>query len=512
MGQSVEVNKNFRFPKETWAQTPLYLPRRLRALRVVLDESSLSDLEDAQAAAMSHLRGLLTNEWIRVWKYADDGPPTGRGSRRARQFLTPDGWLVVKESGTEAAGDFCQLVTYVDNDRVVKGDIPGHIGRGDLQKSDRTHAHLPPAEAAVRRRADSVVFGAAGVAKTDILVTTRPFVLSDQRPKWEGPVACDPTDALALVGRYLRSGGQYVAVVEARDERSVAQRPFPMYRLQPLVSRSTFLRVAACALVPAAQEWSARFEDGAVSGDVDGLIAQSVLRRFERTLIDRDALLWLMYLPQDRDSADDALTVVSQIMIRIAGSFDGLARMVHHMLDLPPDSIRSAGWQHTKSKQWLRQVASKAPAIAAPMAGGERAAVMFKIVLKLRNTIHAAELQPVRVHDGGLGSGQQSINVALPHDEATDLVNLIRQLRWEDALDLQDWGIGSVWVDAVLLIEHIIVETADALSKIMQSMLDYAGAPETWSPSWAREISGKLLRDPETRSLVLGQLGLNPIT
>jgi len=436
-------------------------------------------LGKGQREAVDRLRGLLSSRWIHVWQL------DGLDRTERERWPTDDGTLLL---GASEDGEPWAVVRYLERGVRVERDIPTGIARGDLWTGDLTYAHLDPRESAARRRQDSVVLAAASAAQADVLVTARAFVLSGRWFGDQGPVSCDATDAMALVGRYLRLHWHFVVNI-SRDRSPLA------------VGRAQFLRAASNALIPEASQWIDRFGGGVgLRGDDDDLIVHSVLRRFERTLLDRDSLLWLLYLPQDKEVALDVLSVVTRVLTELVGAFDGMSRLAHSLLELPINDARHAGWQ---KDGWLKQVRQKAPSIAKSMAPGTPAAANFEIARRLRNTLHAAALQPVRVHQG-LRLYQPRTAIRLPGDDASRLVELVQQQKWKDALGLEEWGHGPVWVNPARLVDQAIVEGAKALGGIMRGMLAYSEA----NGLAAGHLGDWPHRDGVDEDLVLAQLGL----
>jgi hypothetical protein len=80
-------------------------------------------------------------------------------------------------------------------------------GRADAYRDD-------PESFAARRAADAIAAGVAETVKADIYVTNRDYLHQVSWPLGRGVTFCRPIDALALVGLYLRSQGEFLIWID----------------------------------------------------------------------------------------------------------------------------------------------------------------------------------------------------------------------------------------------------------------------------------------------------------
>lgn len=202
------------------------------------------------------------------------------------------------------------------------------VAEGDTRTG--AYADLHPSEFAARRAADGLAAQVAGQAlEADVFVTERPYL---HQATWRvagDTTVCCVDGALALVGLYLRTQGLF------HIARSYT------------FNRGMFTWVAARELLPSAWRWfSAIVHSGSASGDERLMILSgSLLQRFERALIGRDAIHVALNQPQDNDVRDDALTALDDVSYRLMGAFDVLARVAHRVCGLSSKE-RNAGWQN----------------------------------------------------------------------------------------------------------------------------------------------------------------------
>lgn len=415
-----------------------------RDLRVVLDESTISDLE-SDAETVELLRGLVQGPSVRCWHYSDDGPPA---DERPVHPTVPAvrGWVVVREHAGEPM--LTHDVFYCDGESsATAAGISGDLGRADRVASDRTYASMTDADAAARRGADSVAFGAADAAKADLLVTTRPFLLSGRWFPDRPMVCCGPRDAVALVSQFLRLRGTYVARASSAG-------------ITIRFNKGLFYWVGARALLPGAWKCIAECSNLGEAREDATLLALTVLQRIERCLVVRDAIRWKTYLPQDNDVAGDVMADLDTVMILLVGAFDVLARVAHRFRGMPGKDFR-AGWQKTG---WLKEIERSDKALARVMAVGGTGSDVFEVLRLLRNTVHGVALQPIGVHQYGR---RQHTKAKLPRSDAARLLEISRNRNWAAEWGLEDWEEGGVHVSPEALVEHLLSIAIPTLDRIM---------------------------------------------
>lgn len=395
---------------------------------------------------------MLGSELVQSWHYSDDGPPPGVQRLRTPLATAAKGWISVARR-TDDNPMVSHDVIYSDGESVTRSGIMGDVGRGDRARGDQTYANLPHDEAAQRRHADSVAYGAAHAAEADLLVTTRPFLLTGKWFPGHGIVCCRPRDGVALLGQFLRSRGEFMIGSPFSD--AVMAR----------TDKGLFHWVGARALLPAGWRWQHErpTADASPASDTE-VLAVSVFQRVARCLAARDLVRWLLYLPQDNTVIDDLIDELDGIFVNLVGAYDVHARVVHRRLFGSEQSERGAGWQ--KTDRWLQKVGRQVPALERLMAPETSDADLLKIITALRNTVHNVPLQALGRQSLGVRR-QAETAIRLPRQEADEIVEILERRGWADLLGLEDWGDGGFLVSPLRLVEHVIPAAAMTINKLM---------------------------------------------
>lgn len=452
LGHSGLVLLNFQHVWSDQRSVPVYAPRGgSRSLRVLMDESSAGPIDRRQGDVFSLLRRQLgRSDNVIWWRYADEGPPPGT-PRVAAPFVgtATVGWVVAERilDHPPVSHD----VRYDEGEKVVIGCISGDVGRADILSRHRTDGDLPVEEASQRRGAASVAYGAALAAKADLLVTGRPFLLSGGWFPGRGTICCGPTEAVALLGQFLRARGEYW--IRSPHSPEVSAR----------TNKGLFFWIAARALLPSGWAWQDECLRAANQQTTDtSVLALSAFQRMARAIVVRDSLRWYAYLPQNNDVIDDLMAELDVFLINIVGAFDAVARVTHRLLGLA-GSEYNAGWQR---KSWLSDVRVRCPEIAAVMESGSRGADLFEVVRRLRNTVHGAPIQAL----GTVGAGSpdtEGTAMRLPRDDVRAIVAILERRGWSESLGLEDWGEAGFLVSPLALVEMVIPVAAMALDALM---------------------------------------------
>jgi hypothetical protein len=320
----------------------------LRKLVVLADDDLLASPSDATLSPGVVLTGLLTHPYVTLLRYRDGGPPSDTPRREygppvARQSAA-EGWAELEPE--ERAG--IRGLVYTRASGVTHAGVLGSrtvFARRDI--SSPAYANLDPTDAADRRERDALALGVAEAAHADLLITQRPYLLAEGlRPL--GVTVCTPSEALAIVGLYLRSQNAYVIW---RGSEGIGS--FGM-------NKGLYYWVGTRELLTAAWRWfTACVQESHGSGDGTLLdLGQSLLTRVQRVLEARDRFHRVFNLPQNNDAASEALTGLDSALVLLMGAVDSSARVAHLVLGLPGDA-RNAGWQ--RSRIWLPQVAAAEP-------------------------------------------------------------------------------------------------------------------------------------------------------
>lgn len=452
---------NFESERHSRRLPPLYAPSGgTRAVRVVIDETALASGTRELDAVQSLLERLAKADSVQVWRYADEGPP-----RLAKRVRVPhigtavEGWLTVEAVAGAKQQMTSHRVLFATGDQVTAAAITGDVGRADRLRGDRSYSELSESEAIQQRGADSVAYGAALAVKADLLVTTRPFLLTGKWFSGLGTVCARPLDAVALLGQILRSRRQYLVRSPFAATSSV------------LTGKGTFHWIAARALMPAGWEWQEACFDADAKGVADtGVLALSAFQRLARTLVARDQMRWLSYLPQRDDVVEDLMAEMDVLLINLVGAYDAVARVSHRLLSFPPEEEHRVGWQR---RDWLKKVRLASPRLAAIIEPSTADREFFDVLRLLRNTIHGVPLQPLGRSTLG-GQAAPGTALRLPNDDAAAIVEILERRSWASALGLEDWERAGVLVSPLKLAEHAIPSAAATLNKLMAVRLTVA--------------------------------------
>ena len=194
------------------ADVPLYKGDRVeRDLLVIIDADTVrGDPEGTKANDL--LLGLATYEHIKMYQYSDDGPPAGTPTLEP-EFWKPAaiGWLVAKKD--DPGGLASHAVTYSDGHHITDAAIVG----GLVPHFAERLRNASIGDMAEQLEKDSLMLMAASGIHADILVTARAS-LHAARP-FDTPeiiTVASPSEAIPLLGLYIRSRGEYFATKTAR--------------------------------------------------------------------------------------------------------------------------------------------------------------------------------------------------------------------------------------------------------------------------------------------------------
>jgi hypothetical protein len=373
----------------------------LRKVVVLVDAELIDVLSDTNLPAFgttdaaSLLSWILSDPFVRLYRYADGGPPKDlKPDRVAYETPLYKDWAVVHKD--ELSDGTRGVLVATDNGYSLAGIFGNAV---DVAESDtRTDAYgeMESGAASERRRADALAAQVASQAvHADIYVTERPYLHQASWDIAQGVTICSVHEAVGLLALYFR-----------------AQRKFSVaYRFT--FNRGLFYWVGARELLPAGWRWfSACGQHSHATGDDSlALLAGSLLQRVDRALETRDAVHVALNQPQNNDVRDDALASLDIVLVLLMGAIDAAARVAHRVLGLPPATEYRAAWQDRKKGGWFEMVRTVAPNLARVMDAGTDHDHALTVVRLLRNCVHGAALQGIALEDGG--SPQQTL-VALP--------------------------------------------------------------------------------------------------
>jgi hypothetical protein len=224
------------------------------------------------------------------------------------------------------------------------------------------------------------------------------------------------TDALAILGLYLRSGENF----EQRDGKLKFSISFDMLAWSAVRSQ-----------IPAGWPWaSALVDHDSIANDDAALIFEALFERLTRALAQRDILHRAMNEPAGNRSRKQMVEAFDYIMMNLVGAFDATARSAHLGAGLPWKQRHTAKWQ---SKPWRAQIG--VAALEAMFDDKQPTADLFAVLRALRNTLHGAGLGSLTARHSGK---DDEVLAILPRDDAHEIVERLTRVDPNE-----DWGIGT---------------------------------------------------------------------
>lgn len=437
---------------ETRKSKPLMAPGSTRKLRVAIDAELLGRATSADDDPLGLLVGLLRHESIEYVRYSDDGPPS---TARRTDFGTVPGWLTAEPVDPPDAR-LSHLVTY-HYEGAPRGGESGIVGGvamtvGWHDSHDDSYAHLSPDEGKRRRRLDTVAGATARTAHADVYITDRPY-LHTKWWTWHRDLnICRSSEALELIGFFLRSRGHYISWA---DPRSGPVR---------ISNQSMFNWIASRALLPAGWRWFSHCvaaDKGAPLGDLSHL-GGSVFHRLGRYLIARDAIYRAASLPQTNSLADEAMYSMDVALVFLQGAFDAVARVAHRSLSIPK-SERGASWRRDGWRRELDRTCSELFDLTSDETpGGD----LLDLLGILRNTIHGAGLESVGF-SRALSSEPLETLVRLPPGEVDRVRQILQRQGWEENWGLEDMGAAMLHARPDSVIDSFLRPAGALLDRMM---------------------------------------------
>jgi hypothetical protein len=424
-------------------------------MRVMADAELLGD-DPSSWTAENLLAGLLTHKDIQFWRYSDRGPPPGTPTVLSMSGQpVAVGWVVTEEGAPPGERTTHSLAWAVDKLGHQMG-LPGEpVLAASTDSRTKAYEMLDPDDARAQRIADAVAACAARQVKADLYVTEREYLHQLTRSIGEGVTFCTATEALALVGLYLRSQEDFLIWKDSGSDTP--------YRFD----KGLYYWVGARELLPAGWRWytaCVMHEKIQASGPGTNeltYLGGAVFQRITRVLQARDDLLRAMNCKQDNNVAGDALTALDICLVFLMGALDATARVAHHVLGLSLDGIHQAGWQRLG---WLQQVAAKAPALAdvvAPKTPGADALTILKL---LRNTVHEAGLPALAV---GYPARRRETLVGLPSADRDQILKAADRQGGRQTWGLRELIPGRLHADPGVLLERLLPTIIELLNDLM---------------------------------------------
>lgn len=467
-----------------------FAPRApLRKLRVMIDGDLYRVPADLLTVTPEEvLTGLLMHEHVTCFRYADNGPPPGT----TRYELTDggrayEGWVTVDppDGRPESRG-----IVFCADRRPVRGTA--YMDRRRHAREEAVaYTDLPPAVAADRRAADALALQVALGMDADVFVTERPYLYL-ARGRSSRTKVLRATEALAIVGLYLRAQGVY-SVIRDREAH------FPM-------RRGGYFAVGAMELMPAVWRWSAAcHQETVATGDArPAELAGALVGRVARTLETRDELHRVINRAKTTDTRAAVLSALDDVLLLLSAAVEVSARVAHLVLDLGDRHLHLAGWQRPG---WVKKVREKDKNLATLVAERSPGRVLLTGLAALRDSIHATELEGLL----GAGDGERSsVLFTLPASRTAEVTALLTHFGSAAAWGVHEVHEGERYADPGVFVDQLVSRTIGFLNVVMArtpvERLPHVHGPLPDSPESAGHV---LNRYSETsRRSIRWQLGL----
>jgi hypothetical protein len=443
------------WPDEVKPDTQLFHPRLpLRKLLVVMD-AEVENEADPNLSLLGQLDGrllvadLVKHDYIVLYRYADDGPPAGAGGHTVQNYpgLVHPGWVIAEEvdtaEGIQVGIRYSQSLTQL----AWRGAPSNQLTIAERDENTGAYSEMTAEEAKVRRHTDARAYLAADAIGADLFITHRDYLLKSSQYSSDGVLVCGPEDALAFIGLYLRTQGEF---------RILSDFKF---------SRGLFYLAGTHQLLSSGQRWRRAIgQYSAGSGDKAlERISWSLIQRVDRALEERDRLHAALNRRQNNDVRDEALVLLDTILLWFMSAFDVAARVANRVLGLG-FSDNQVGWQRDG---WRKKVEEICPGLAAVMGAGTSGRNVLTIVRLLRNSVHGAALQGAAYHNS---RGPQQTIVGLPPDDEPKILAAMDaeggRAAWGVVLEIPDY---QVQLDPGVFIETAFRAVIPLLNELMDA-------------------------------------------
>jgi len=372
------------WPEESRAQarTPraLFETRpALRKLVVVSDADLLGAADDSGVTPAALLTGLLGHPFIKLLRYRDEGP----AADQSHDGQAVRGWACLLPPGSSQGRGLVYMhdsggPTYTGVDVAVAAYARVDTASGAY--GDRPH------EAAVdQRERDALAAGVATAIEADLFITERPYLLGAEKIVTPGVTLCRIPEAVALVGLYLRSQGEFFLWRSPDGTGTLTTNEWLFYQ------------IGAAELLPELWRWSG-IQAAAQQGIPEVLrgLTGALVQRVVRALRTRDSFHRAASLPQQRDAVRAVLMELDTILVTLMGAVDASARFMHVLLAVR-GRRHDAGWQR---ERWLAKVAERSQPLADPFSSGAPLADVMTVLSHLRNTVHGPAIHATLRQNG----------------------------------------------------------------------------------------------------------------
>lgn len=426
----------------------LFAARRpLRKLMVLVDSRLMDGLDHSELSPESLLAGLLTGDLIDSFLYSDEGPPDDIPRKVVGGAAVP-GWATRAQNPKPGEWPVSWSTSTSVGFGAVIDRLPEIAARDE---ANTAYVDLGPTAASERRRADAYGVEVARAMHADLFITDRTYLLQAKPGTGRGINTMSVRDALAIVGLYLRTQGVFQSW-SSPDGKFIVR-----------TSKGGFFWIGARELLPSGWRWLAGCGQHARGGGDESIppLCHSTFQRFQRALETRDRVHIALNRPHSRDAAEDALAALDVVLLLLMGALDATAAVAHRVLQIQ-ESPERAGWQYPK---WLKQVATRAPALAGLLEPGtdhERALTVLRL---LRNSVHGESLNPLTVrrrdHDRTL--------VQMPPSHQARLMAVFAALGGPSMWGVEETIPGAIHADAGVLVEQLLTRVLVVLNAVMDA-------------------------------------------
>ena len=207
-------------------------------------DAELLDESRGASTAANLLAGLLTHKDIQFWRYSAHGPPPGTPTVISMSGQPVAAGWVVTEAGAPPGEQTTHTVTWAVDDLGYRTALTGEpVLAASTDSRTDSYKTLDPAQATAQRIADAVAACAARQVKADLYITDREYLHRLTRSIGAGVTFCTAEDALALVGLYLRSQGNFLLWKEPGNDNYAR------------FDKGMYFWVGARELLPAGWRW-----------------------------------------------------------------------------------------------------------------------------------------------------------------------------------------------------------------------------------------------------------------
>jgi hypothetical protein len=406
------------------------------------------------------LTGLLTHPYIKLLRYRDDGPPADA----PRKDGAAEGWAELQPPDDQEGRD---LVYAHVSEQAFSTGLFGE--RAEYARGDTTPAGYRDRDdkaAADQRELDALAAEAAMAVNADLFVTERPYLFETRQPVVQGVTLCPVAKALAVVGLYLRSQGEFV-LWHASDGSG-----------RQMANEWLYYQVGAIELLPELWRWSSAAAQLRSANEKEGCsgLHDAVLQRLQRSLRTKDSFCRAYNLPQNRDAVRTMLVELDQLLVLLMGAVDASARFIHIVLGLPVNDRRQAGWQRAG---WLATVAGRDATLSTLFGPATRLAHTLVILARLRNTVHSEMIRAIMQQSGR----KRDAPIRLPDDDQQQILTAMDALGGRTAWGAKAALDGSTVVDPGALVDQLLPRVLTLLNAVMEHTPGGAGPkPSSQAP------------------------------